>query len=46
MTGKAFGIRSLEGVSNQDIPLSLALPVPGSPNPFGSLGRIASISHY
>lgn len=43
VTGKALGIRSLEDVSNQTIPLCLALPVPGSPNPLGSLGGIASI---
>lgn len=45
MTGTAFGIRSLKDVSNQTIPLCLALPVPGSPNPLGSLGGIPSISH-
>lgn len=45
MTGKAFGIRSLKDVSNQTIPLCLALPVPGSLDPLGSLREIVSISH-
>lgn len=45
MTGTAFGIRSLKDVSNQAIPLGLVLPVPSFPNPLGSLGGIASISH-